>query len=215
MDAKQIAHGILDGISTIPSGMYHGVVRTWQGAGLAGSSLKTRNQEETERFARMVKSMGNSEEPLRRLITIVITDFYQKLDASGKESINNKLAYGAGRLGGRTGGQFALAQFAAHMMLRKATSALAYKQFVRFGASFTLNLVMLQGLIEEAAQASRRMQVKFPQTYQKVSALNLDMAYFLVEAQLEPYLQFINSHPMLCKGIQNELCKILSNQKTH
>ncbi|HHK5678528.1 TPA: hypothetical protein ACQVLR_005306, partial [Serratia marcescens] len=61
-------------------------------------------QEETERFARMVKSMGNSEEPLRRLITIVITDFYQKLDASGKESINNKLAYGAGRLGGRTGG---------------------------------------------------------------------------------------------------------------
>ncbi len=32
---------------------------------------------------------------------------------------------------------------------------------------------------------------------------------------LEPYLQFINSHPMLCKGIQNELCKILSNQKTH
>ncbi|MDK5301778.1 hypothetical protein [Serratia nevei] len=81
MDAKQIAHGILDGISTIPSGMYHGVVRTWQGAGLAGSNLKTRNQEETERFARMVKSMGNSEEPLRRLITIVITDFYQKLDA--------------------------------------------------------------------------------------------------------------------------------------
>ncbi|EMB4109878.1 hypothetical protein QZQ41_19695 [Serratia marcescens] len=53
MDAKQIAHGILDGISTIPSGMYHGVVRTWQGAGLAGSNLKTRNQEETERFARM------------------------------------------------------------------------------------------------------------------------------------------------------------------
>ena len=70
---------------------------------MAGSNLKTRNQEETERFARMVKSMGNSEEPLRRLITIVITDFYQKLDASGKESINNKPAYGAGRLGGRTG----------------------------------------------------------------------------------------------------------------
>lgn len=45
MDAKQIAHGILDGISTIPSGMYHGVVRTWQGAGLAGSNLKTRNQK--------------------------------------------------------------------------------------------------------------------------------------------------------------------------
>ncbi|MBH2800690.1 hypothetical protein I5Q32_11330 [Serratia ureilytica] len=58
------------------------------------------------------------------------------------------------------------------------------------------------------------MQVKFPRTYRKVSALNLDMAYFLVEEQIEPYLQFINSHPMLCKGIQNELCKILPNKKT-
>jgi hypothetical protein len=215
MDAKQIAYGILDGISSIPNGMYRGVIRTWEGTGLAGSDVKARNQKETERFASMVKSMGNSEGPLRRLITIVITDFYQKLDATAKESINNKLGYGAGRLAGKSGGQFALAQVSANLLLRKATSALAYKQFVRFGASFTLNVVMLQGIIEEAAQSSRRMRIKFPQTYWKVSALNLDMAYFLVEEQLEPYLQFINGQPMLCKGIQNELCKILADQKVN
>lgn len=213
MDSKQIAYGILDGITTIPSGMYRGVVRTWQGTGLAGSNIKIRNQKETERFAYMIRAIGNNEGPLRRLITIVITDFYNKLDANTKESINNKLAYGAGRFGGRAGGQFALAQVAANMMLRKATSTLAYAQFVRFGASFTLNIVMLQGIIEEAAQASRRMQVKYPQTYWKVSLLNLDMAYFLVEEQLEPYLLFTNGHPTFCKGIQNELCTILADQK--
>ncbi|KAB8313232.1 hypothetical protein EH228_03570 [Erwinia endophytica] len=68
---------------------------------------------------------------------------------------------------------------------------------------------MTQGLIEEAAEASRQMQRNYPQTYYKVSRENLDMVYFLVEPQLEPYLKYINSHPMICKGIQNELCKIL------
>lgn len=36
------------------------------------------------------------------------------------------------------------------------------------------------------------------------------MVYFLVENQLEPYIRYINSNPVICKGIGNELCKILS-----
>lgn len=51
MDAKQIAYGIVEGMSSIPSGMYQGVVRTWEGSGLAGSDLKNRNQRETERLS--------------------------------------------------------------------------------------------------------------------------------------------------------------------
>ncbi len=40
--------------------------------------------------------------------------------------------------------------------------------------------------------------------------MNLDMVYFLVEADLEPYLLFINSHPVQCKSIEHEICKILT-----
>ncbi|MGY5955343.1 hypothetical protein ACUY4R_002129 [Kosakonia sp. BK9b] len=29
--------------------------------------------------------------------------------------------------------------------------------------------------------------------------MNLNMAYFLVESELEPYLMFIHSHPVQCK----------------
>lgn len=39
--------------------------------------------------------------------------------------------------------------------------------------------------------------------------MNLDMVYFLVERPLEPYLMFIHSHPIQCKGIENEICKLL------
>lgn len=99
MDAKQIAYGIVEGMSSIPSGMYQGVVRTWEGSGLAGSDLKNRNQRETERFMRLIKATADRHEPIRLLITIVINDFYAKLDNESKQAIDSKLGYGAGRMG--------------------------------------------------------------------------------------------------------------------
>lgn len=47
MDAKPVALGILDGISSIPNTAYMGVVRSWEGSGLAGENAKQRNQVET------------------------------------------------------------------------------------------------------------------------------------------------------------------------
>ncbi|MGQ8774589.1 hypothetical protein ACUTQ5_09205 [Serratia sp. NA_112.1] len=157
----------------------------------------------------MIKSLGSNEEPLRKLITIVMTDFYKKLSDEGRSSVNNKLLYGGGRLVGRTGGQFTVAYMAGNMILRKATSTLVYKNFVRFGASVALNMVMLQGLIEEAGRASRRMKSKYPMLYYKVESQRLDMVYFLVENYLEPYIKYINSTPAQCKRIDNELNKIV------
>lgn len=210
MDIKQAALGILDGISSIPNTAYMGMVRSWEGSGLAGQSAKHRNQAETERFFYMLKSLGNAESPLRRLITIVFTLFYQKLNDEGKEAVNNKLGYGAGSVVGRTAGQITLAQTTASMMLRRLAIDEAYRHFIRFSASASLNVVMLQGIIEESARASRRMKTKYPVTYARVSKENLDMVYFLVERQLEPYLVFIEGHPINCKGIQDEICKILN-----
>ncbi len=180
------------------------------GSGLTGGAIRDRNQRETERFIRLIRAVGSKEEPIRRLITLVMTDFYKKLNDAGKEAINNQLAYGAGHLGGKTGAQFGIAYTAGSLMIRKATSAVVYREFVRFSVSVPLNVLMWQGLIEEAALASRRMQRNYPQTYFRVSPQNLDMVYFLVENQLEPYIRYINSNPVICKGIENELCKILS-----
>lgn len=210
MDAKSVARGLVDGISSVPSGMHDGVIRTWQGSGLAGGQLKDRNQRETERFFKVVKSLGNKEEPLRRLITIVMTDFYEKLDDKGQDAVNKKLNYGAGRLAGKTAAQFVVAHTAANLMLRKSMSTYAWKKFVRYGTSFSLNMLMTQGLIEEAAKGSRRMRRDYPRTYYKIADENLDMVYFLVEPALEPYLKYINSSPMICKAVQYELCKILA-----
>lgn len=61
------------------------MVRTVEGTGVIERSYRQRNEYETERFFRAFKSLTSHEEPIRQLITIVITDFYAKLDEDGKK----------------------------------------------------------------------------------------------------------------------------------
>lgn len=89
MDAKLIAKGIVDGLASIPEGFYLSAVRTTEGSGLIDRQYKARN--ENERFFRVLKSLVSNEEPIRKLVTIVITDFYMKLDDGGKTAINDRL----------------------------------------------------------------------------------------------------------------------------
>lgn len=118
--------------------------------------------------------------------------------------------YSDAKLGSRTGAQFLLTRTISDKIITSLRTQKLTSAIVRGGATVALNIVMVQGLIEEAARASRRMKEKYSSTYMKVSPMNLDMVYFLVERPLEPYLMFIHSHPIQCKGIENEICKLLA-----
>ncbi|MCW1834812.1 hypothetical protein OLZ33_22925 [Pantoea ananatis] len=207
MDAKMIAHGIWDSIRGIPESAYYGAKRTYISTGALGYDRQRRNERENERFYQVVKSLAKNEEPLRRLVISVITEFYNKLDDQGKEKVQNQLAYGAGRIGGRVGGQVVVSQSIAMLIIKNARSSYAYKALFRFSTSFAVSTVLWQGLIEEAALASRRMANHYSSTYWKVQPQGLDMIYFVVEDQLKPYLDFISSHPQTCKRINDEICK--------
>ncbi|WP_312215396.1 hypothetical protein [Pantoea vagans] len=204
MNALNIAKGIWDSIKGIPQSAYYGAKRTYISTGAVGYDRKLRNDSETERFYQVVKSLVRNEEPLRRWVTTVITEFYRKLDDEGKEAIHNQLAYGAGRLGG----QIFVSQTVAVAIIRNSRSSYAYKALYRFGASFTISTALWQGLIEEAALGSRRLQNHYNAMYWKVQPQGLDMIYFVVEDQLKPYLDYINSHPQTCRRINNEICKM-------
>jgi len=211
MDAKLVAKGIIDGLASIPEGLYLSAVRTAEGTGFINRQDKARNENENERFFRVLKSLASNEEPIRKLVTIVISDFYTKLDDSGKRAINDKLGYADGKLGSRVGAQAFITQYIATRIITRLRMSKLMARVTRVASAFTFNILMIQGLIEEAARASRRMKVKYPATYFKVSPMNLDMVYFLVEGELEPFLMYINSHPIQCKGIENEICKILAH----
>ncbi|MDI9222416.1 hypothetical protein QMZ30_16030 [Pantoea sp. EA-12] len=208
MDASRIAAGIWDSIRGMPRSLYYGVKRTYISTGALGSERKIRNEREAERFYHVIKSLIQNEEPIRRLITLVITEFYHKLDEQGKQAINSQLSYSAGRFTGRFGGQIIASQVIATTIVKRARASYAWRTLYGAGASFTFSAGMWQGLIEEAALASRRMQNHYSRMYWKVQPQGLDMIYFVVEDQLKPYLEYINSHPYMCKRISNEICKL-------
>lgn len=208
MDASNIAMGIWDSIKGLPVSFYFGAKRTYISTGSLGYERKRRNEQENERFYRVMKSLIQNEEPVRRLITIVITEFYSKLDEEGKKAVHHKLEYGAGRLTGRLGGQISISQLIATNIVKNARGSYAWRTLYGAGASFTFSIGLWQGLIEEAALASRRMQNHYSRMYWLVQPQGLDMIYFVVENQLKPYLEFISSHPDMCKRINNEICKL-------
>ncbi len=142
---------------------------------------------------------------------IVINDFYAKLDAGSKSAVAGEINRAEGFIAGRSVTQFFIANKIASNIIRKTSYGLVYKRFIKYSTTAILNVVMFQGMIEEAALASRRMQVKFPKTFYKIRGMNLDMAYFLVEGFLEPYLIYINSSSnQFCAGVNHELAKIFS-----
>ena len=209
MDAKLIARGIVDGLTSLSEGFYLSAIRTVEGSGVLGRDLKRRNEYETERFIRAFRALISNDQPIRQLITIVSTDFYAKLDDKGKKAINDRIGYSDAKLGTRTGAQFCLSLTLSEKIIAQLKTTRIGNYVLRGSASFALSAVIMQGIIEEAARASRRMKDRYSSTYMKVSPMNLDMVYFLVEEPLEPYLTYIESHPMQCKGIENEICKIL------
>ena len=211
MDTKQIARGVAEGISSLPVSLGYSIRRAWEGSGAAGSSLKARNFGETERFISLIRSAVNKQDPIRKLVMIVINDFYSKLDEGSKTSVADKVNRAEGFLTGRNVTQFFIANKIASNIIRKASYGRIYKRFIKYSTTVSLNVVMFQGLIEEAALSSRRMQVKYPKTFYKIRGGNLDMACFMVEEFLEPYLIYINSSSnQFCAGVNNELVKILS-----
>lgn len=211
MDAKQVAQAIVDGIASLPNGLYLSAVRTIENTGISGNQLKIRNDYETEKFMRVFKSLIVNEEPLRKLIMMAINEYYLKLDDKAREAINDKLGYSGTKLGSRVGAQFFISQKIATQLIKRIWHTEAYNRAIRVGSSFVFNILLLQGVIEEAARASRRLGAKYPAFYLKVSPLNLDMIYFLAEDALEPFLQYTKAHPIDCKRIDDEVCKILSN----
>ncbi|WP_439056261.1 hypothetical protein ACSJLZ_004234 [Serratia bockelmannii] len=119
MDAKQIAKGIAEGVGSLPTSLGYSIRRTWEGSGVVGSSLKERNFRETERFVSLIRSAVDKQEPIRKLVMIVINDFYAKLDAGSKSAVAGEINRAEGFIAGRSVTQFFIANKIASNIIRK------------------------------------------------------------------------------------------------
>lgn len=167
MGAKLIAQGIVDGLASIPESVYLSEVRTWESLGLIDCQTRSRNEYDTEKFFRAFKALASSEAPIRQLITVIITDFYSKLDEDGKKAINDKIDYSNVKMRSRTGAQFYLTKIIADKIIAQVITTKLGGYLLRGFSDLAFNTIMIQGIIEEAARASRRLGAKYPSTYMK------------------------------------------------
>ncbi|CVC02651.1 Uncharacterised protein [Serratia marcescens] len=209
MDVKSIAQGMLAGVESIPKGVAYSVRRTWDGSGAMGSDLKSRNVIETERFIRVVRAGYGIEAPLRELIMIVIRDCYQKMDPQVQSAFGKRLNFAEGAVAGRLGGQFILVQQISNRILAKVTGGLLFRWGIKGLTTVGLNVILMQGIIEQAAVSSRRLKAKYPAIYHKLTPRNLDMLYFLAEEYLEPFVAYASRSQMYCEVINHEISKVL------
>lgn len=77
--------------------------------------------------------------------------------------------YSDAKLGSRVGVQAAITKVIADKIIRRVKMSKVMSRVTRVASAVTFNIVMIQGMIEEAARASRRMKARYPQTYFKVS----------------------------------------------
>lgn len=209
MDAKSVAQGILAGIESLPKGIAYSVRRTWQGAGVGGCEFKHRNKIETERFIKVISSGYGIEASLRELITIVIRDCYQRMDVQTQSVLGRKINLAEGYIVGRMGTQFFLVQQITHHILKKAIGSTLFRWVFKGITVAGLNIILLQGVIEQAAVSSRRLRENYPATYHKLAPRNLDMIFFLAEEYLEPFIAYSSKSKTFCEGVNNELSKVL------
>lgn len=136
MEAKYVANGILDSLSTIPYTMYDGLKRSYITSGALTPERRMRNEAENERFFRAVKSLLNNQEPLRRLIIIVLEAYVKKAGKIGRNALEKKLSYGVGHVVGKSGGQFLMVYTITNIILMRIRGTFLYKRFIKFSLIF-------------------------------------------------------------------------------
>ena len=73
-------------------------------------------------------------------------------------------------------------------MAERITARVIAQRLTKFGVGFAISAVLIQGLIERASNASRRLEVANPALYRKLKQENLDMIYFIAEEELAPFV---------------------------
>lgn len=191
MGILDIAGAVVKGIASVPMDIYYGGRRTAEDVGLYGSRIKAENAEERERILKLIRWAIDNPRVFQRMITIIFSDFMEKVPESLMGKIEAKMQLAGLKYASRKGAQFALVTFLGMKIADKLFVRVIAQRAAKFGIGFTVSAVLLQGTLERASNASRRLRVSSPALWKKLSDANLDMLYFLVEDEMGPFVAFI------------------------
>lgn len=219
-----ISKAIVEGIVSIPKDLVDGVERTAEDIGLFGKEVQQENALERERLWSLIENVFKSSAPLVTLVEIILTDFFDKVpDEVLEKMINKALPYinqmvigdddqaeAAVRRKARREMKKALINLVNRKVVEKAIQRAIAKRIAKIGVGLAVSALLFQGLIEQASDASKRLQMSHPRLHQELKNRDLDMIFFLVEDYLQPFLDAIR----LQRNFPSQFDEILERIKT-
>ena len=193
----ELGKAAIQGVISIPMDLAYGARRTFED--VAGSArVRLENRAERERGMRAIKmaiNFGSSESgPIAKMVKIVLTEFYDFLPDSAIESIAKKAGVGTSFMAGRVSTQLTLTTLVSQRLAKEIVVKAIAQRAVKLGVGGAASALLIQGFIEKASEASKRLQLLSPKLYSKFREKNLDMAYIIIEDSMAPLLEAIRIH---------------------
>ena len=214
MYIKELASAVIDGVVSIPTDLAYGVRRTYEDIA-DSNTVKAQNKAERQRIWRAINQafdFGLSEAgPISKMVRIILTDFYDLLPDSAIETIAKKAGLGTSYMTGRVSIQVALTTLIVRKLAKEIVLKAAAKRVAKFGVGAAASALLLQGFMEKASEASKRLQRTYPKIHNSLKQNDLDMAFILVEESMQPILKAVKIYNenteefnRLLEGIINE-----------
>lgn len=188
MRVFEIGGAILEGIVMIPVDTYYGVRRTAEDFGASGADVRRKNAEERDRVATMIADAVRNRRLIARTVEIAVSDFLDKLPEATQDQIRQSAQNSGVKFGSNKAAQITLSTYLGRKLTERIMAGVVAKRLAKFGVGALLSVVLLQGMMERASNASERLRMANPGLYRRLKQENLDMVYFLTEEELAPFV---------------------------
>ena len=187
-----IGGAVVDGVASIPIGLFYGTRRTIEDVGLLGKDVQRENFAESKRIWGLMKAAFENRGIIMSVITIVVFDCIERLPQSTVDKLAEHLVLRGLKMAVRSGTRRFIKTTVANIVVTKIGPKIVTNVMVRQMAgkiaSGALTPLAIQGTIEQASNASQRLRRVNPRLWKKLADQNLDMLYGFVEDELAPFV---------------------------
>ena len=183
-----IGGAMVDGVASIPIGLFYGTRRTIEDVGLLGKDVQKANFAENKRIWELMKAAFENREILMSGITIVVSESLDRLPESTIKKLQYHLelrgiAFTTGVITKKT-----IKDIVVNKIGPRTVARVISKQAANRVVSAALLPVSIQGTIEQASNSSKRLRRINPRLWRKLADQNVDLLYGFVEDDLAPFV---------------------------
>lgn len=209
MNATMLARSVMSGAISVPMDFYLGLERTFQDLNLSdgGRRIQYRNMQDDIRVGRAVSHAFRDRNEIISIAKIM-DDSLKNLPEPALKKVYDKLTGGAASMTSRTTTQRALSSWLGSKVVGGVMLSVISRIALRGETGAMTGGVVAQGVISQACEASRRLQLQNPQLWQKLRLNDYDMLYFMFEESLQNFIKMgeaLRKNPLAAEEFINAI----------